>query len=85
MGRRKVQKRGDFKGTRRQWGKRVTKQEGGSLKAKAKKYLEKVQNVVGKNMMKYGKKLKVKQKGGIISPPFRGYGPFPSRRFMYYQ
>ena len=92
MGRRK-QKGGNFKGTRRQRGK---KQEGGLSTAVLWSYASNLRNKIGEKMIAYGNKMKktkrsggakTQQKGGIVS--FRGYPnrirPFPRRHFFFYQ
>ena len=80
------QRGGNYKGTRRQRGKK-RKQDGGSVKSKAKTFVKKLRQTIGEGMVKYGKKLN-NQKGGLaIGLPSRRYslGINPNRHFMYHQ
>ncbi len=80
------QRGGNYKGTRRQRGKR-RKQDGGSMKNKAKTLVKKLRQKISEGMVKYGKKLST-QKGGLaVSYPSRryGFGINPNKHFMYHQ
>ncbi len=82
------QRGGNYKGTRRQRGKK-RKQDGGSMKSKAKTLVKKLRQKIGEGMVKYGKKLNT-QKGGLaVGLPSRRYayslGINPNRHFMYHQ
>jgi hypothetical protein len=80
------QRGGNYKGTRRQRGKK-RKQDGGSMKNKAKTIVKKLRQKISEGMIKYGKKLGT-QKGGLaIGYPPRGlrFGINPNKHFMYHQ
>ena len=78
------QRGGNYKGSRRQRGKK-RKQDGGSIN-KAKAFAKKLRQKIGEKMVNYGKKLNT-QKGGLaIGLPSRRYlGINPNRHYMYHQ